>query len=215
MTGSTTANIPQSTIPWTPQQNFFGLKSVVRSSNEWLYIKSKVTHTLKNGNIINIQQIHNTWLWDAYAQSKLRLSTKNKGAINERLLFHGSSQTRPEQIYKSEKGFDFRFANRGLWGEGAYFAVNAQYSNKYAYVLSDGKRQFFLALVLTGESLTCAENSDLRKPPLKDNNLTGNKNMFADERYDSVRGKTGGSDVYVVYEHDKSYPAYLITYKLQ
>ena len=52
------------------------------------------------------------------------------------------------QIYMSEKGFDFRFAKRGLWGEGTYFAVSAQYSDAYAYELSGGRRQFFLALVL-------------------------------------------------------------------
>ena len=38
--------------------------------------------------------------------------------------------------------------------------------------------------------------------------------MFADERYDSVHGKSRGSDIYVVYDHDKAYPAYLITYSL-
>lgn len=209
---ATTANI-SSVILWTPQQNLFGPKPVDRSSNEWLHIKGKVTHTLKKAYIIDIQQIHNTWLWDAYAQSKLRLSAKNKGTINERLLFHGSRQTRPEQIYKSEKGFDFRFANQGLWGEGAYFAVNAEYSDTYAHVLSDGSRQFFMALVLTGVSITWGEDRSLKKPPLKDSNQTGNS-TFADERYDSVRGKTRGSYIYVVYDHDKAYPAYLITYRL-
>ena len=203
----TTANDVSS--KWTPQQNFFGLKPVDRSSKEWLHIKDRVNHTLKRANIIAIQQIHNAWLWDAYAQSRLRLSTKNRGITNEKLLFHGSRQTRPEQIYNSEKGFDFRFANPGLWGEGAYFAVNAQYSDTYAHSLLDGSRQFFLALVLTGESYSCGEDRSLKKPPLKDRN-----NMFTDERYDSVQSKTGGSDIYVVYEHDKAYPAYLITYSL-
>ena len=213
-TSTATATISQSAIPWTPQENCFGLKPVDHSSSEWLHIRDRVNRTLKKASIIEIQQIHNTWLWDAYTQSKLRLSTKNKGCTNDKLLFHGSRQTRPEQIYKSEKGFDFRFANQGLWGEGAYFAVNAEYSDKYAYELSDGRRQFFLALVLTGICRSCEQDKSLKKPPLKDSDKVGNNNMFTDERYDSVRGKTGGSDVYVVYEHDRAYPAYLITYKL-
>ena len=212
-TGIATAKTFQRTITWTPQKNYFGLKPVDHSSNEWLYIKSKVNRTLKKASIIEIQQIHNTWLWDAYAQSKLRLSTKNGGCTNEMLLFHGSRQTQPEQIYKSEKGFDFRFANQGLWGEGAYFAVNAQYSDKYAYELSDGRRQFFMALVLTGICCSCEQDKSLKTPPLKESDQVGN-NMFTDERYDSVKGKTGGSVVYVVYEHDRAYPAYLITYRL-
>ena len=196
---------------WTPQKNFLGLTPIDRSSKEWVQIKDRVHHTLKEANIIDIQQIHNKWLWDAYAQSRLRLSAKNGGItnINEMLLFHGTRQTRPEQIYNSEKGFDFRFSNQGLWGEGAYFAVNAQYSDRYAYEPSSGRRQFFLAMVLTGESYSCGEDRSLKKPPLKERNK-----MFTDERYDSVHGKTGGSDIYVVYEHDKAYPAYLITYSL-
>ena len=38
------------------------------------------------------------------------------------------------------------------------------------------------------------------------------KESFAGERYDSVSGQSGGSDIYMVYDHDKAYPAYLITY---
>ena len=200
------ATVSQSTvIPWSPQKDLRGLKPVDHSSSEWLHIKDKVTRTLKEANVIKMQQIHNTWLWDAYTQSKHRLSKKNNGCTNERLLFHGSSQTRPEQIYNSEKGFDFRFSNQGLWGEGAYFAVDAQYSDRYAYEPYSGRRQFFLAMVLTGESCTCGEDRSLKKPPLKERNK-----MFTDERYDSVHGKTGGSDIYVVYEHDKAYPAYIL-----
>jgi hypothetical protein len=179
-----------------------------------MHINNRVTRTLKEANVIEIQQIHNTWLWDAYTQSKLRLSTKNEGITNEKLLFHGSRQTRPEQIYNSEKGFDFRFANQGLWGEGAYFAVNARYSNAYAYVLPDGRQQFFLALVLTGIIHTCDQDKSLKKPPLKDSDQVSKNILFTDERYDSVRGKADSSDIYVVYEHDKAYPAYLITYTL-
>ena len=33
------------------------------------------------------------------------------------------------------------------------------------------------------------------------------------ERYDSVSGETGGSNVYIVYANKKVYPQYLITYK--
>ena len=204
----TTANDNIISSNWTPQRNFIGLMPVNRSSREWVQIKDRVHHTLKEANIIDIQQIHNKWLWDVYAQSRLRLSAKNGGItnINEMLLFHGSRLTRPEQIYNSEKGFDF---HQGHLGEGTYFAVDAQYSNRYAYEPYSGRRQFFLAMVLTGESYSCGEDRSLKKPPLKERNM-----MFTDERYDSVHGKTGGSDIYVVYEHDKAYPAYLITYSL-
>jgi hypothetical protein len=35
---------------------------------------------------------------------------------------------------------------------------------------------------------------------------------FAQVRYDSVSGTTGGSKVYIVYEKGRAYPNYLITY---
>jgi hypothetical protein len=33
------------------------------------------------------------------------------------------------------------------------------------------------------------------------------------DRYDSVKGFTGGSDVFMIYSNKKAYPEYLITYK--
>ena len=143
-------------------------------------------------------------------QSRHKLREKNNNVINEKLLFHGTRGVPPEQIYKSEKGFDFRFANKGLWGEGTYFAVNASYSNGYAY--QDGQtKQVFLALVQTGESCNCQQDQSLKQPPPKPR---GN-DVFEGERYDSVTGTTNGSQIYVIYDHDKAYPAYIITYKTE
>ena len=199
-------------VSYTPQLDFHPsrLVPVDRSSQVWVQIESKVQATLTTAIITDIQQIYNTWLWNPYEQSRERLSDKNNGVTNEMYLFHGTSRTPPDQIHSSEKGFDFRFAGKGLWGEGAYFAVNSQYSDAYAHVLTDGKRQIFLASVLTGESCSCSENRSLKMPPVKD---TGDI-RFVGECYDSVRGHARGSDIYVVYDHHRSYPAYLITYTL-
>ena len=38
-------------------------------------------------------QIENDWLWDSYANQKQRMSFKNRGFINERLLFHERKYT--------------------------------------------------------------------------------------------------------------------------
>lgn len=204
-----------SSIPWTKQHKLIELIEVGENSAEWLDVVKMMQVTLQGARIDSLHRIQNKWLWDAYMQSKKRLSIKNKNRINEKLLFHGTRQTPPEKIYKSEKGFDFRFARQGLWGEGTYFAVNASYSHDYSYTISQSsqRRQMFLALVLTGDSHSCSQDSSLKQPPKKGD---GNQeeNMFADERYDSVRGYTQGSEIFVIYEHDKAYPAYLITYHL-
>ena len=34
------------------------------------------------------------------------------------------------------------------------------------------------------------------------------------ERYDSVKGHTGGSDIYIVYDNDKTYPSLLVKYMI-
>ena len=82
----------------------------------------------------------------------------------------------------------------------------------------------FLAQVITGITCKCPQNNSLKAPPKKSeyqslfstvfSNTGGLK--FEDERYDSVSGVTRGagreSEIYVIYEHGKVYPAYLITY---
>ena len=193
-------------VPWASQQDMVELKRVLPGSAEWTDIQRQLQATLQTGSISSIERIQNKWLWESYVQSRHRLSKKNKNVINERLLFHGTSETPPEKIYKSEKGFDFRFANKGLWGEGSYFAVNASYSDTYAYKVGETK-QMFLALVLTGASYHGEQDRSLKQPPKKPDSK-----MFTDERFDSVSGTTSGSEIYVIYDHDKAYPAYIITY---
>ena len=42
-------------------------------------------------------------------------------------------------------------------------------------------------------------------PPPKEND--------PNDLYDSVSGVTGGSNVFIIYENQKAYPAYLVTFK--
>ena len=99
-----------------------------------------------------------------------------------------------------------RFSNAGMWGTGIYFAVKAKYSDKYAYKANDGTRQMFLAKVLTGDSIELPPRRDLRMPPIKEES---SEEII---RYDTVKGSTQNSDVYIAYSNEKVYPFYLITY---
>ena len=110
----------------------------------------------------------------------------NEGQINEQ-LFHGTSQTDPQQICEGEEGFDMRFRTQGRWGQGNYFAVSASYSNRFAHGIQDGYKLMFLANVLTGISCYSPPDSSLRMPPLKQ------RINFAQARYDSVNGISRGS----------------------
>ena len=188
------------------------LKDVRRASQEWNDIEKRVHETLPRARIESIQRVQNEWQWEKYSFFKERMSVKNHGKVNEKKLFHGTRDTQPEKIFKCEQGFDFRLSSQGIWGTGTYFAVNASYSDDYAYK-SGSRKQIILAQVLTGETFRSPGDRSLTQPPKKPRNMAITN--FADELYDSVSGHTNRSDVFIVYDHEKSYPSYLITYSLE
>ena len=188
---------------WEPQKNDVELKKVASHSTEWKNIELEMMKTMPDVVIKKIERIQNKGLYDKYNFCKRRMQKKNDGVVNEKWLFHGSRDCAPEKIYSSEHGFDFRFGNSGMWGNGAYFAVDAKYSASYSYRGHYGS-QIFMAFVLTGCTVSKSPDSSLRVPPFK----SGSEH----ERYDSVNGITHSSQIYVVYDHDKSYPAYLISF---
>ncbi|XP_019855862.1 PREDICTED: uncharacterized protein LOC105313855 [Amphimedon queenslandica] len=189
---------------WEPQTKNTELKPVKVSSLEWTKVVSAIKKTMVDANILKIERIQNKFLYEKYDLCKKRMHEKNNGLVNEKWLFHGSSSVSPEKIYESEHGFDFRHSgSSSLWGKGAYFAVNASYSGRrYAYRSPLGYQQIFIAFVLTGDSIRMASDPTLVTPPSKDDG-SGD--------YDSVNGMTSSSRIYIVYDHDKCYPAYLIT----
>ena len=158
--------------------------------------------------LIKVERIQNKRLWEKYDFYKKIQLIKNDGIMNEMRLFHGTTTNPPEKIYCSEHGFDFRFGSSGMWGKGAYFAVDAIYSTHYAYKSVLG-RQILMAYVLTGHSKKMHPDSTMVAPPIKEGYID-------EQRYDSVNGdavtKHGTFHEYVVYDHEKSYPAYLITF---
>ncbi len=102
--------------------------------------------------------------------------------------------------------------------------MNASYSDSgYALSLGGNQKQMFLCQVALGDVVQLDPNNELRIPPLKPGSTS--------ERYDSVGGVTGGSQIYVcksqvftivpnshfvlhfaVYGDGRAYPKYLVTY---
>ena len=188
---------------WEPQTNNTAIKNVSISSPEWKHVAQLVKDTLPQVDVMKIERIQNRHLWDKYSFQARRMKEKNNGTINEKELFHGTRGTSPEKIYAGEEeGFDMRFSRSGMWGQGNYFAEKASYSDTYAYQYPNGTKQFFLAKVLTGDSIQLKSDTKLRMPPVKEGST----------RYDTVNGVTHGCRVYISYSNDKAYPFYLITY---
>lgn len=198
---------------WDSQVETCTIKRVSEVSQEWNDIHNLMKETLPDVRIQNIERIQNKPLWEKYSIERKHMIERNgEDNVNELRLFHGSGKADPRDIAKSSKGIDFRYSSNDrklMWGTGAYFAVNASYSNNYAHSLSGhhkGLKEIILVGVLTGKSCNSEPNDRLRMPPLLTSSSSGG------ERYDTVNGETGGSKVYIVYDHDRSYPAYIITY---
>jgi hypothetical protein len=194
---------------WQPQKKPCELQPVTPNSIEWNGVLSHMRKTMQNVNLVKVERVQNRALWDKYSLEMTHMKGRNgDSGVNEKLLFHGTSKTDPKVIIESVKGIDFRYSNPDrclLWGKGAYFAVNASYSNQYSH-RSGKDRQMLLVRVQTGRScLYRRHDPDLTKPPPLS---SGNHTL-----YDTVNGHTNGSLVYVVYDHDRAYPAYLITYR--
>ena len=175
---------------------------------EYMFVSSEFESTLPpwQYEIERIERIQNKLLWRRYFDCAKRMFDYNGGVVKEKTLYHGTRSKNPTEIYRGDAGFDMRFSNHGMWGKGNYFAVNASYSDNYSHPCAGGRRQMLVAKVLTGYEYTCSSDPSLTKPPFRE--AAGSIRR----RYDCVSGTTGGSQVYITYENDRAYPAYLITY---
>jgi hypothetical protein len=68
------------------------------------------------------------------------------------MLYHGTRQNDPKNIYSWKEGFDMRFSPGGMWGIANYFAVNASYSDAYHHPVN-GAKQMFYARVMIGNTI--------------------------------------------------------------
>ncbi|EGG21867.1 hypothetical protein DFA_01753 [Cavenderia fasciculata] len=186
---------------WDPKVKQ-GFIDIAAQSTEWNQVVDKIKSTIPSARVSKIQIVQNEEAYINFVHMKNRFKLNEKDD-NETLLFHGSRQNDPKLICFSRDCFDFRFGSEGgSYGPGSYFARDASYSNSYAFASKDGGKQFFLAKVLLGESITIPPTK-LHLPPLKPNTTY--------DRYDSVKGNSGG-EIYIVYDCKVSYPYYLITY---
>ena len=199
---------------WFPMNDQFVLAELQPSDKEWIEVSQKFAGTMGSTKIRSIKRIQNLKFWRDYNREKkdLIMSRKRSGLIEEikeELLWHGTRNNDPKLIYQAnEESFDLVYSNDGLWGRGLYFAVNAKYSAQdYAYSNPAQKTKLFiLARVMVGDSITLNQNGSLRKPPFR-------KDTKHQITYDSVKGHTGGSDVYILYHMRRAYPEYLIEFE--
>ena len=88
-----------------------------------------------------------------------------------------------------------------MWGSNFQFIADSSYCHEFAYKYYK-HHQLIMYEVLIGDTIKLPAGN-YTAPPFK----TGSS-----LKYDSIQGFTGGSEVYMVYSSNKSYPRYLITY---
>jgi hypothetical protein len=184
------------------------------SDKEYKFVETIFNETMKNRKIISIQRNQNKDLYLLYQDNiqSLKKIKKNYEAVQskknkmERYLWHGTSTIDPMALIQGLNTISTQFAkDECMWGRALYFAVNASYSDSYAYKTKNETKKLLLCLVYTGDYIKQEPDRTLRQPPIRINgiNLT----------YDSIKGNTSGSDIFVLYKDHRNYPHYLVEFK--
>jgi poly [ADP-ribose] polymerase 7/11/12/13 len=151
-----------------------------------------------------IYRIQNPFLKKAFDKRKdelTKLYESHKVIVEEKLLFHGTSTSVVKNI--CEQNFDWRRNGESMgtaFGQGAYFAENSAYSDSFASQASGGTTHMFLAKVLVG--LMCTGKSSMKYPP----------EWIGTIQYDTTVDDPAKPTIYVKYDSNDYYPAYLIQY---
>uniref|UniRef100_A0A8C5WDM2 Poly [ADP-ribose] polymerase n=1 Tax=Leptobrachium leishanense TaxID=445787 RepID=A0A8C5WDM2_9ANUR len=154
--------------------------------------------------IVKIERIQNKHLWQTYQIRKQNIDTRNGNTNNENRLFHGTDHDSVSKINKN--GFNRSYAGRhaAVYGNGTYFAVNAQYSVSYSPADASNLRVMYLAKVLTG--MHCLGSRGMVAPPPK-------SNSDPTDLYDSVTDSAQTPSMYIIFNDIQAYPEYLITFQ--
>ncbi|XP_027872328.1 protein mono-ADP-ribosyltransferase PARP14-like [Xiphophorus couchianus] len=172
-------------------------------SQEYNDVLADVTKNGLSLNIIKIERIQNTTLWQSYQLLKKQMEVKNKHTNNEKLLYHGTGANSIDLI--NSKGFNRSYAGMhgAMYGKGSYFAVDPAYSaGSYAQPDNTGHKRMYQARVLVGDYTQ--GRSNMIAPPAKSGN--------AADLYDSVTDKPNNSSMFIVFNDIQAYPEYLITF---
>ena len=153
-----------------------------------------------------MQRVLNPRLWERYTDTRVHTARDNSdGGANEQWVKHGTRTTDPAAIYGGDFGIDYRYCEGGMFGRAAYFSVATAYSHHgYRYRLpgQPGKAQVFVARIAAGRVENRAPDGGLRMPSRGFHSIRGDVN-------------SGYGLAYMLYEHHRSYPAYLVTYTFE
>uniref|UniRef100_A0A8C5BGJ7 Poly [ADP-ribose] polymerase n=1 Tax=Gadus morhua TaxID=8049 RepID=A0A8C5BGJ7_GADMO len=164
----------------------------------------KLLNTIQHNTSIIIERIQNPVLWKSLQLKKADMEARNGHKNNERRLFHGACSISIQDI--NQYGFNRSYAgkNAACYGNGTYFAINANYSAQDTYSKPDaqGQKCVYLCRVLTGDFTKGTQG--MLVPPTKASSAL---------HYDSVVNDINSIQMFVIFHDTHAYPEYLITFK--
>ncbi|XP_053199298.1 protein mono-ADP-ribosyltransferase PARP14-like isoform X2 [Scomber japonicus] len=198
----TESNLPSH---WEPMdREVFKKVELQPNSPEYQKVVKGFCKTTKH-NICKIERVQNTHLWHAYTVCRERILSKNgPNDLGEKTLYHGSSAESCHCIERDR--FDRNFAGKHAvaYGQGVYFAVNADYSaGGYSAPDAAGMKRVYVARVLTGRYTV--GNSSMRRPPPRASDPT--------DCFDSLVDNQQLPSMFVIFHDDQAYPEYLVTFR--
>ncbi|XP_058243851.1 protein mono-ADP-ribosyltransferase TIPARP isoform X2 [Hemibagrus wyckioides] len=200
---------PETWVPMNPEQDFVQVP-VSREDRSYRTVYNLFHKTVSETKfrILKILRVQNPFLWEKYKRKKEYMSRRMSDVerlLNERHLFHGTSQDVVEGICKHN--FDPRVCGKHatMFGQGSYFARRAAYSHSFARRSPCGLHYMFLAKVLTGK-FTVGNPGMRRPPPLCPRQPAG-------DLFDSCVDNCVDPQIFVIFNDDQSYPYFIIQYE--
>ncbi|NXN91385.1 PAR14 polymerase, partial [Rhinopomastus cyanomelas] len=174
-------------------------------TKEYKDVQEKFQKSCLSYKIEKIERIQNPYFWKTYQIKKREMDNKNGNRNNEKHLFHGTSKDSVTLI--NNYGFNRSYAgtNGANYGNGTYFAVNANYSASDSFSRPDafGKKHMYLARVLVGEYSQGSRGSIT--PAAK--NASNSVDLF-----DSSTDNMQNPSMFIIFNDIQAYPEYLITF---
>ncbi|XP_007886976.1 protein mono-ADP-ribosyltransferase TIPARP [Callorhinchus milii] len=205
---SSSSLYPETWISMEPSQDFVQVPvSIEDKSYKTVYNLFHKTIPETKFRILNIHRVQNPYLWEKYKRKKEYMSRKMSEMdkiLNERHLFHGTSQDAVNAICKHN--FDPRVCGKHatMFGQGSYFARKASYSHNFSKKSKEGIHYMFLAKLLIGK-YTLGKPS-MRRPPSQ------SPADPSSDLFDSCVDNWLDPQIFVIFNDDQSFPYFVIQY---
>lgn len=178
---------------------------VMPLSSEFVFVENLLRQTMTGMQVASIHRVQNDHLWKVY-QTKKRLMVSlyngDSEAVNEQYLFHGTKHDIIDLI--CEENLDWKLSGTNVghaYGCGTYFSNLASLAHIYSQIDKTGNRVILVVLVLVGK-MTRGHNSMIL-PPV---------NVAAGRTFDTTCNSDTDATIFVKYNRDEYYPAYVVRY---